>query len=163
MWLVSLTRSGQDANLGQATHVTLDHSVICDNSAPSLLTDVPLGDLKPGEKVRMCSTPVCLPHSRMLVIPVSVSHMSASSWRSVCMWGVCLLDRGSSCSTWPTASKQLWKDSRLSAGVIRYEQKTLWVLTGNDHSDPWFICLSGWDRHHRNGGPIRGVSQVCIH
>lgn len=47
-WLV---RPGQDANLGQTTHVTLDGSKVCDDTAPALLPDVPLGDLKPGEKV----------------------------------------------------------------------------------------------------------------
>lgn len=43
--------SGQDANLGQTTHVTLDGSKVCDDAAPALLPDVPVGDLKPGEKV----------------------------------------------------------------------------------------------------------------
>lgn len=42
---------GQDANLSQTTHVTLDGSTVCDDSAPALLPDVPLGDLKPGETV----------------------------------------------------------------------------------------------------------------
>lgn len=42
---------GQDANLSQTTHVTLDGSNICDDAVPALLPDVPLGDLKPGEKV----------------------------------------------------------------------------------------------------------------
>lgn len=44
--------TGQDANLGQTTHVTLDGSKICDDSAPALLPDVPIGDLKPGGKVQ---------------------------------------------------------------------------------------------------------------
>lgn len=48
LWLVF---SGQDANLGQTTHVTLDGSKVCDESAPALLPDIPLGDLKPGQKV----------------------------------------------------------------------------------------------------------------
>ena len=43
---------GQDANLGQTTHVTLDGSKVCDDTAPALLPDVPLGDLKPDEKVQ---------------------------------------------------------------------------------------------------------------
>ncbi|XP_037531382.1 trafficking protein particle complex subunit 11 [Nematolebias whitei] len=47
-------KPGQDANLGQATHVTLDNLVICDDRALALLTDVPLGDLKPGEKLERC-------------------------------------------------------------------------------------------------------------
>lgn len=42
---------GQDANLSQTTHVALDGSSVCDDAAPALLPDVPLGDLKPGEKV----------------------------------------------------------------------------------------------------------------
>uniref|UniRef100_A0A3B5BCG1 Trafficking protein particle complex subunit 11 n=1 Tax=Stegastes partitus TaxID=144197 RepID=A0A3B5BCG1_9TELE len=44
-------KPGQDANLGQTTHVTLDGSKVCDDSSPALLPDVPLGDLKPGEKL----------------------------------------------------------------------------------------------------------------
>uniref|UniRef100_A0A1A8LG96 Trafficking protein particle complex subunit 11 n=1 Tax=Nothobranchius pienaari TaxID=704102 RepID=A0A1A8LG96_9TELE len=47
-------KPGQDANLGLATHVTLDGSSVCDDGAPALLTDVPLGDLKPGEKLERC-------------------------------------------------------------------------------------------------------------
>lgn len=43
---------GQDANLSQNTHVTLDGLSVCDEAAPALLPDLPLGDLKPGEKVR---------------------------------------------------------------------------------------------------------------
>ena len=44
--------SGQDANLSQATHVTLDRGQVCDASDPALLPDIPLGDLNPGHKVR---------------------------------------------------------------------------------------------------------------
>ncbi|XP_026213775.1 trafficking protein particle complex subunit 11 [Anabas testudineus] len=49
-------KPGQDANLGQTTHVTLDGSKVCDDTAPALLPDLPLGDLKPGEKLdkRVC-------------------------------------------------------------------------------------------------------------
>lgn len=43
--------SGQDANLSQTTHVTLDGSKVCDDAAPALLPDVPVGDLAPGDKV----------------------------------------------------------------------------------------------------------------
>lgn len=50
LWLFN---PGQDANLSQTTHVTLDGSVVCDDSAAALLPDIPLGDLKPGEKVNM--------------------------------------------------------------------------------------------------------------
>lgn len=42
---------GQDANLTQKTHVTLNGTEICDDSFPALLPDIPLGDLHPGEKV----------------------------------------------------------------------------------------------------------------
>uniref|UniRef100_A0A3Q2DCW3 Trafficking protein particle complex subunit 11 n=1 Tax=Cyprinodon variegatus TaxID=28743 RepID=A0A3Q2DCW3_CYPVA len=44
----------QEAGLGQNTHVTLDGSAVCDDSAPALLTEVPLGDLKPGEQLQTC-------------------------------------------------------------------------------------------------------------
>lgn len=47
---------GQDANLSQSTHVTLDGLSVCDETAPALLPDIPLGDLKPGQKVRF---PLC--------------------------------------------------------------------------------------------------------
>lgn len=41
---------GQDANLTQKTHVTLNGTEICDDSFPALLPDIPVGDLQPGEK-----------------------------------------------------------------------------------------------------------------
>ncbi|XP_029703146.1 trafficking protein particle complex subunit 11 isoform X1 [Takifugu rubripes] len=44
-------KPGQDANLSQSTHVTLDGLSVCDDAAPALLPDVPLGDLKPGQKL----------------------------------------------------------------------------------------------------------------
>ncbi|CAL8267682.1 unnamed protein product [Boreogadus saida] len=44
-------KPGQDANLSQATHVTLDRGQVCDASDPALLPDIPLGDLNPGHKV----------------------------------------------------------------------------------------------------------------
>ncbi|XP_015254366.1 PREDICTED: trafficking protein particle complex subunit 11 [Cyprinodon variegatus] len=47
-------KPGQEAGLGQNTHVTLDGSAVCDDSAPALLTEVPLGDLKPGEQLQTC-------------------------------------------------------------------------------------------------------------
>lgn len=47
---------GQDANLTQKTHVTLNGSEMCDDSYPALLPDIPVGDLQPGEKVNMCCT-----------------------------------------------------------------------------------------------------------
>ncbi|CAI5682189.1 unnamed protein product [Oreochromis niloticus] len=53
-------KPGQDANLGQTTHVTLDGSKVCDDSAPSLLPDVPLGELKPGEKLEKCVYVKCV-------------------------------------------------------------------------------------------------------
>uniref|UniRef100_A0A8C4DIZ2 Trafficking protein particle complex subunit 11 n=1 Tax=Dicentrarchus labrax TaxID=13489 RepID=A0A8C4DIZ2_DICLA len=53
-------KPGQDANLGQTTHVTLDGSKVCDDTAPALLPDVPLGDLKPGEKLEWCVYVKCV-------------------------------------------------------------------------------------------------------
>uniref|UniRef100_A0A3Q4H062 Trafficking protein particle complex subunit 11 n=1 Tax=Neolamprologus brichardi TaxID=32507 RepID=A0A3Q4H062_NEOBR len=53
-------KPGQDANLGQTTHVTLDGSKFCDDSEPSLLPDVPLGELKPGEKLEKCVYVKCV-------------------------------------------------------------------------------------------------------
>uniref|UniRef100_A0A3P9QHC4 Trafficking protein particle complex subunit 11 n=1 Tax=Poecilia reticulata TaxID=8081 RepID=A0A3P9QHC4_POERE len=47
-------KPGQEAGLGHTTHVTLDGSSVSDDNAPALLTDVPLGDLKPGEKLEKC-------------------------------------------------------------------------------------------------------------
>ncbi|KAG5263921.1 hypothetical protein AALO_G00270120 [Alosa alosa] len=44
-------KPGQDANLTQTTHVTLNGSEVCDDSHPALLTDLPIGDLQPGEKI----------------------------------------------------------------------------------------------------------------
>ncbi|ETE71409.1 Trafficking protein particle complex subunit 11 [Ophiophagus hannah] len=43
-------KPGQDANLTQKTHVTLNGTEMCDDSYPALLPDIPLGDLQPGEK-----------------------------------------------------------------------------------------------------------------
>uniref|UniRef100_A0A8C4PYM1 Trafficking protein particle complex subunit 11 n=1 Tax=Eptatretus burgeri TaxID=7764 RepID=A0A8C4PYM1_EPTBU len=42
---------GQDANLSQTTHVTLDSNVQCDDSFPSFLHNIPLGNLQPGDQV----------------------------------------------------------------------------------------------------------------
>ena len=47
--------SGQDANLTQKTHVTLHGTELCDESYPALLTDIPVGDLQPGEQVNSAS------------------------------------------------------------------------------------------------------------
>ncbi|XP_068181246.1 trafficking protein particle complex subunit 11 [Antennarius striatus] len=47
-------KPGQDANLGMTTYVTLDGSKVCDDSPPALLTDVPVGDLNPGEMLQRC-------------------------------------------------------------------------------------------------------------
>ncbi|XP_004073643.1 trafficking protein particle complex subunit 11 [Oryzias latipes] len=47
-------KPGQDANLSQTTHVTLDAFKVCDDSAASLLPDVPLGDLQPGGTLEKC-------------------------------------------------------------------------------------------------------------
>ncbi|XP_063046712.1 trafficking protein particle complex subunit 11 [Engraulis encrasicolus] len=44
-------KPGQDANLTQTTHVTLNGNEVCDDSHPALLTDLPIGDLQPGQKM----------------------------------------------------------------------------------------------------------------
>ncbi|OXB57311.1 hypothetical protein ASZ78_008876 [Callipepla squamata] len=44
-------KPGQDANLTQKTQVTLRGTDTCDDSFPALLTDIPIGDLQPGEKL----------------------------------------------------------------------------------------------------------------
>lgn len=44
---------GQDANLTQKTHVSLHGTELCDESYPALLTDIPVGDLHPGEQVNL--------------------------------------------------------------------------------------------------------------
>ncbi|OXB75240.1 UNVERIFIED_CONTAM: hypothetical protein H355_008654 [Colinus virginianus] len=44
-------KPGQDANLTQKTQVTLRGTDTCDESFPALLTDIPIGDLQPGEKL----------------------------------------------------------------------------------------------------------------
>ncbi|KAM8938658.1 trafficking protein particle complex subunit 11 [Pelodytes ibericus] len=46
-------KPGQDANLTQKTLVTLHGGEMCDDSNPALLTDIPLKDLQPGEKLDM--------------------------------------------------------------------------------------------------------------
>uniref|UniRef100_H3APD6 Trafficking protein particle complex subunit 11 n=1 Tax=Latimeria chalumnae TaxID=7897 RepID=H3APD6_LATCH len=51
VWLTAGLKPGQDANLTQTTHVTLNGTEICDDSHPALLPDIPIGDLQPGEKV----------------------------------------------------------------------------------------------------------------
>lgn len=48
-----LTLLGQDANLTQKTHVSLHGTELCDESYPALLTDIPVGDLHPGEQVNL--------------------------------------------------------------------------------------------------------------
>lgn len=48
-----LTFLGQDANLTQKTHMSLHGTELCDESYPALLTDIPVGDLHPGEKVNL--------------------------------------------------------------------------------------------------------------
>uniref|UniRef100_A0A3Q2XZH4 Trafficking protein particle complex subunit 11 n=1 Tax=Hippocampus comes TaxID=109280 RepID=A0A3Q2XZH4_HIPCM len=47
-------KPGQDANLSQTTRVTLDNSKACDDTTPSLLPDILLGNLKPGKKLEKC-------------------------------------------------------------------------------------------------------------
>ncbi|XP_054453704.1 trafficking protein particle complex subunit 11 [Anoplopoma fimbria] len=67
-------KPGQDANLGQTTHVTLDGSKVCDDAAPALLPDVPLGDLEPGEKLERCVYVKCVSTgSRVFLFHVAYS------------------------------------------------------------------------------------------
>uniref|UniRef100_A0A8C2WWW0 Trafficking protein particle complex subunit 11 n=1 Tax=Cyclopterus lumpus TaxID=8103 RepID=A0A8C2WWW0_CYCLU len=67
-------KPGQDANLGQTTHVSLDGSKVCDDTAPALLPDVPLGDLKPGEKLERCVYVNCVSTgSRVFLFHVAYS------------------------------------------------------------------------------------------
>ncbi|TRY90082.1 hypothetical protein DNTS_031586 [Danionella cerebrum] len=49
--LTSGLKPGQDANLTQSTRIALNGSEVCDDSHPALLPDIPLGDLKPGQKI----------------------------------------------------------------------------------------------------------------
>lgn len=67
--------AGQDANLSQTTHVSLDGSRLCDDAAPPLLTDVPLGELQPGGKVSHCFPEMLL---------LSSSRLSGWSRLTVC-------------------------------------------------------------------------------
>ncbi|XP_068596218.1 trafficking protein particle complex subunit 11 [Brachionichthys hirsutus] len=53
-------KPGQDANLGLTTHVTLDGSKVCDDTPPSLLADVPVEDLEPGEELQSCVYVKCV-------------------------------------------------------------------------------------------------------
>ncbi|XP_018421175.1 PREDICTED: trafficking protein particle complex subunit 11 [Nanorana parkeri] len=46
-------KPGQDANLTQKTLVALQGAEMCDDSSPALLTDIPIGNLQPGEKLDM--------------------------------------------------------------------------------------------------------------
>lgn len=43
---------GQDANLTQMTYVTLNSTEVCDEAHPALLTDISIGELQPGQKVK---------------------------------------------------------------------------------------------------------------
>ncbi|XP_028815392.1 trafficking protein particle complex subunit 11 [Denticeps clupeoides] len=45
-------KPGQDANLTQTTHVTMNGGEMCDDSHPALLPDIPIGDLQPGQKMK---------------------------------------------------------------------------------------------------------------
>uniref|UniRef100_A0A8C4RKL2 Trafficking protein particle complex subunit 11 n=1 Tax=Erpetoichthys calabaricus TaxID=27687 RepID=A0A8C4RKL2_ERPCA len=44
-------KPGQDANLTQTTHVTLNGTEVCDDSHPALLHDIFIGELHPGQKI----------------------------------------------------------------------------------------------------------------
>ncbi|XP_034257272.1 trafficking protein particle complex subunit 11 isoform X3 [Pantherophis guttatus] len=65
-------KPGQDANLTQKTHVTLNGTEMCDDSYPALLPDIPLGDLQPGEKLEKIIYIHCgTVGSRMFLVYVS--------------------------------------------------------------------------------------------
>ncbi|KAL0973941.1 hypothetical protein UPYG_G00213240 [Umbra pygmaea] len=49
--LTAGVKPGQDANLTQSTHVTLNGLEVCDDSHPALLPDISIGDLEPGQTV----------------------------------------------------------------------------------------------------------------
>ncbi|KAM8907986.1 trafficking protein particle complex subunit 11 isoform 1-T1 [Spinachia spinachia] len=67
-------KPGQDANLGQTTHVALNGSKVCDDTAPALLPDVPIGDLKPGDKLERCVYVKCVSTgSRVFLFHVAYS------------------------------------------------------------------------------------------
>lgn len=65
-------KPGQDANLTQKTQVTLHGTALCDESCPALLTDVPVGDLHPGEQLEKMLYIRCgTVGSRMFLVYVS--------------------------------------------------------------------------------------------
>uniref|UniRef100_A0A8D1GEV4 Trafficking protein particle complex subunit 11 n=1 Tax=Sus scrofa TaxID=9823 RepID=A0A8D1GEV4_PIG len=65
-------KPGQDANLTQKTHVTLRGTELCDESYPALLTDIPLGDLHPGQQLEKTIYVRCgTVGSRMFLVYVS--------------------------------------------------------------------------------------------
>ncbi|XP_045142506.1 trafficking protein particle complex subunit 11 [Echinops telfairi] len=65
-------KPGQDANLTQKTHVTLHGTELCDESFPALLTDIPVGDLHPGQQLEKTFYVRCgTVGSRMFLVYVS--------------------------------------------------------------------------------------------
>ncbi|XP_014447878.1 trafficking protein particle complex subunit 11 isoform X3 [Tupaia chinensis] len=65
-------KPGQDANLTQKTQVTLHGTELCDESDPALLTDIPIGDLHPGEQLEKMLYVRCgTVGSRMFLVYVS--------------------------------------------------------------------------------------------
>uniref|UniRef100_A0A674BKZ4 Trafficking protein particle complex subunit 11 n=1 Tax=Salmo trutta TaxID=8032 RepID=A0A674BKZ4_SALTR len=65
-------KPGQDANLTQSTHVTLNGLEMCDESHPALLPDIAIGDLQPGEKVEKCLYVRCVtPGARIFLFHVA--------------------------------------------------------------------------------------------
>ncbi|XP_008572896.1 PREDICTED: trafficking protein particle complex subunit 11 [Galeopterus variegatus] len=72
MKLTAGLKPGQDANLTQKTHVTLHGTELCDESYPALLTDIPAGDLNPGEQLEKTLYVRCgTVGSRMFLVYVS--------------------------------------------------------------------------------------------
>ncbi|XP_077464775.1 trafficking protein particle complex subunit 11 isoform X1 [Stigmatopora argus] len=54
MKLTAGLKPGQDSNLNQTTHMTLDNTKDCDYTSLPLLPDILLGNLEPGEKLDRC-------------------------------------------------------------------------------------------------------------
>lgn len=77
-------KPGQDANLSQTTHVTLDGSKVCDDTAPALLPDIPLGDLNPGNKLEQTVFVKCVSTGpRVLLFHVAYSIDTAVEGRQI--------------------------------------------------------------------------------
>lgn len=63
---------GQDANLTQMTYVTLNSAEVCDEAHPALLTDISIGELQPGQKVKPTYTHTHALHSCVIMSGTTV-------------------------------------------------------------------------------------------